>query len=213
MDPIVAWGFANAVGCALLASQEIACWRDSRSSPVVPIPLPAGEFIALEVANGIVCGLRYDGTVSCGHGSCSCVGGPNFDECPESEGNWCDEGVSDLPGPFVEISVGDGICGRGESGQVSCWSRTGIEFDVEPPAGAFVRVGVGVKNACGILTDGNIVCWGGENEWNENDFEPGEYTKLSVGWHRTCALRTDGRITCCGGHVKDPITGEFIPPP
>jgi hypothetical protein len=203
--------FSWILGASLAVDGTIEVW------PVYgeyDFPVPSGTFTEVSAGGTLLCGVRTDGVVICAHRECACTDGPFFDECRPSVGNWCDSGESELDGTYVEVASGaTGVCARTASGDVSCWTYTGFPYSVATPPGVFTQIDFGRFNACGILTDGSIVCWGGENKWNENDFEPGQYTKLSVGWGRTCALRTDGHITCCGGHVKDPITGEFIPPP
>jgi hypothetical protein len=211
--PVSNFQFRYLVGCAVGADAQLQCWHPYTS---LDAEVPQGPVVSFGVGLGAICVVRSDGSASCWHNECGCLGGPNNDECPPHAGGWCDFGVSDLDGSYVEIATGspERVCARNADGDVFCW-KLGLQSEGPPDTGQpFKSIEVGLRHACGILEDNSVVCWGGNNAWNQQDIPPGEYVDLTIGEFNTCAIRTDGRIVCCGRVSDDPNTDlPPFPPP
>lgn len=114
----------------------IACWGDA--SPVGNM-LPAGTFTSFSDEYLVPCGIRTDGTITCGSNS-----------------------YTPPTGTFTAISVGfDLACAVATSGTMACWTFPCLDAGpVTPPPGPYVSVSVGAHIGCGVRTDQAIACWG-----------------------------------------------------
>jgi hypothetical protein len=114
----------------------IACWGDP--SPVGSM-LPAGTFTSFSDEYLVPCGIRTDGTITCGSNS-----------------------YTPPTGTFTAISVGfDLACAVATNGTMACWTFPCLDAGpVTSPSGRYVSVSVGAHIGCGVRTDGAIDCWG-----------------------------------------------------
>ena len=118
------------------------------------------EFTAVSAGEGISCGLRTDGTVTCW----------------TSRGRWSSAGsdrlvrlydpMAKMPaGEFPALSAGVCYsCWLRTDRTVTCWGRNDFG-QAEAPAGEFTAVSAGRFHSCGLRTDGTITCWGDPTGW------------------------------------------------
>lgn len=114
----------------------IACWGNA--SPAWNM-LPATTFTSFSDDYIVPCGIRTDGTITCGNAS-----------------------YTPPTGTFTAISVGfDLACAVATNGTMACWTFPCLDAGpVTPPPGPYVSVSVGAHMGCGVRTDGAIACWG-----------------------------------------------------
>lgn len=131
---------ASREACAVSAEGEIRCWAlpeaplpagvawwGRRDAPAVVSP-PAGPHRLVRIVDGAGCALRRDGEVAC----------------------WGFRGlVASPPGPFVDLSLGDGVCALRQEGLIQCW---GGRARAQPGLYA------GLEGSCGLTAEGALVC-------------------------------------------------------
>ncbi len=200
--------------CGLRAQGEAECWFWSEPFPRGSIfrdrareiyriewtgppstEAPGGEFVAVEAAHEVACGLRPGGMVEC----------------------WGPNPLASVPPPggeFVSVSVGlEHVCGVRPDAGVECWGlsrkRMGALF---LPGGKFTAMAVGSNSMCGLRPGGAVECWGnGYNSgyrwtssgWVTPELTPpeGKFKALSTGGGGdVCGLRPGGEVECWGNY-------------
>jgi hypothetical protein len=154
--------------CALLPTDDAACWGTDRTGVTSP---PPGPFRALAAGEDHACGLRPDGTVTCwGH--------------EEDARPWADE-----PGPFVAVSAGaHRTCALAADGSVRCHGGAG-----QLPEADYVQVAVGkgqldgTAPVCGVTREGAVRC--APDDLLPGFTPDGPVTAVAVGGHFACAVR------------------------
>lgn len=111
-------------------------------------------------------------------------------------------------------TLGGIACGlRPDGGELHCWwTRTPLG-ELEPPAGEFKEVSVGIEHACAIRAGGELECWGIDPENAKVSPPAGEFLSVDAGWdgdvHEpggdalndggfSCGLRADAVVECWG---------------
>ena len=145
--------------CAVRADSELVCWSPWSSSAIDSYgsAAPQGDgYAAVSVGSGHACALRTDGSISC-------WGQPYVEAASPTSGRFVDisagandsmcavredgelicwmpdrEGVQELGGGFVDVSVGAEVCAVRTDATAWCWGGFGV-FPSRPPQGAFVK--------------------------------------------------------------------------
>ena len=171
----VALAVGDDVSCILLASGQVRCWGNNKStkfSPsavtqtakplTVPLPLPAR---LLRARGYQICALLVDGTVQCW--------GQWLPEPKDPAARWSPVLVTS---DAIDLTVGAGhACALHRNGTVSCWglNRAGDLGDgtnISRPVAALVSglanvVHIGADDqTCALVRDGTLWCWGEEEQ-------------------------------------------------
>jgi hypothetical protein len=160
--------------CGRDGAGAVRCWGEGEQEPPPDAPFVVA-MQRLTCGVGVVCGVDGDDEFVCWH--------------PDSA-------VSFAPAPVsvVDLDIRHHACGITELRELVCW---GDAPEVNPPAGQFKAVGVGLDFTCALTLAGEVRCWG-DDEWAVLDAPPGHFTRLAVGRSHSCALREDGRVLCWG---------------
>ena len=204
-----------AVSCGVTKANNIRCWGNLRSGPVI-----AEGFVDVAVGKGHTCGLKTDGTVHCWGTSLR-----NRLEIP----------TTDDETPLVLSTIdahGNGYhtCGIRESDDSAVcwgWDFSGTSSGMSDDPGAFTYdysedtfsdLSAGNDYTCGVLSQTrDIRCWGGYNDLNSavvpNEHIDTEFKSVHPGsGFFTCALTVAGEAVCWGrdttGVVTDLPDGE-----
>jgi alpha-tubulin suppressor-like RCC1 family protein len=151
----------------------------SPPEPTVPHTAASLRWVTAEAGDGLSCGLRSDGSVSC----------------------WGDCYVEVPTEPMIQISVGiESACGLDREGELVCWCCSREEVcESPPPAGPFDRVEVGSFWACARSADtGVLTCFGGARREIVGELPQGLVTDFAVEDEKACAVQEDGTIACWG---------------
>lgn len=218
--------------CAVRADTTALCWDPSSGDvfgtgadggTMVGFATPPGSYLAVSVGYAGVCGLLFDGTVTC-WGPCSNVElppagrfasisfGSSWACGVKSDGtvacwNECSApGIPQAPdGKYISVSVGvNAACGVKDDGTLACWGNGAA---TSPPAGTFLSVSTGSDYACGVKTDGTLACWG-DNSYGRATPPSGTFASISAGYEFGCGVRSNGSLACWGNNAS----GEATPP-
>ena len=78
-----------------------------------------------------------------------------------------------------------------------------------PPAGTFVALAAGNRNACAIRTDGTLACWG-EKDTRLDPPPAGTFEALAADYQYYCGIRTDGTVACWGSSFYAAVPPDGI---
>ncbi|MFT4626860.1 MAG: hypothetical protein ACI8PZ_005541 [Myxococcota bacterium] len=232
------------IACAVHETGALACWGDDTFDGGMLAAVPAGDFVAVDVAELFACAL--DGT-----GAVTCWGALD----------WVDGDLSTVPPPtepLATVRAGSYIaCGLTQTGTVACWgadeefppnqpdldllddapqgqpatdvdafryagcmldldgalacwgAELGSESDTgiagRPPAGRFVDLSLGHRQACAVDDGGRLHCWG----VGATTPPAGDHVQVSAGYDHGCAVKTDGSVVCWG---EDDAGETWVPP-
>ena len=99
-----------------------------------------------------------------------------------------------------------------ESGELSCWGRTG-GGPARVPAGRYQALSVGGAHACALSEAGAIDCWD-RNNVGQTEAPEGRFIQLSAGRDHSCAVREDAALVCWGGDLfyGTPLARDYVAP-
>ena len=130
----------------------------------------------------------------------------------------------------VDIAGGQfASCAVLSTGDIACWGNNG-SGDIAPPqtnvifpaptildaGGAkFVRVSVGILNACAVSNDGHVWCWGFDDDGEDGHYTDGglqdevvaqavgldSAVDVAAGYEASCAVKSDGSLWCWGVNI------------
>ena len=206
--------------CALLVSNEVACWGYGYGNTPVRVSVPS-DTVTIANYGSSRCLLRESGTVSCwgGNGSGQLGLGNTTDQSSPTQ----------VPGLLNvdNITAGAGFfCAHKGDNSVVCWGYNGqgqlgngdttdqsSPTPVPPPAmtGPYVSVHGGSGFTCALTNSGQIACWGdndykqlGDNDTTNDSTSaktiPGVSGAigLTMGTASACAVLADRTLKCWG---------------
>lgn len=205
--------------CALLVSNEVACWGYGSGNTPVRVSVPS-DTVTIANYSSSRCLLRESGTVSCwgGNGSGQLGLGNTTDQSSPTQV----PGLSNVD----NISAGAGyFCAHKGDNSVLCWGYNsqgqlgnGNTTDQTSPAlvpppgmtGPYVSVHAGLEFTCALTNTGQVACWGDNGYKQLGDGTTTDRTSaqtipgisgaigLTMGTSSACAVMSDKTLKCWG---------------
>ncbi len=113
----------------------------------------------------------------------------------------------------VEAGWGSFSCKIFQGGELHCSGGRTPLGELEPPAGEFSEVSVGIEHACALRLTGGLACWGIDPASAKVSPPAGEFVSVDAGWDGdvhlpegdplddgglSCGLRVDAVVECWG---------------
>lgn len=209
---------------------------DDRGNDAAVDALPPGDWIAIETATRISCGIRSDRSLWCwGTDASGALGieGAVDAQRPTRVGTATWHQISMKDQSVCGIQDGDGSLwcwGRNDTAQLGLPADTLVHAPTRVGVARWSSVSAGTYHACGIQEDGTLWCWGanhtgqlgaGTITTNRPDPAPvtvgGPWASVAAGADHTCAIKGDGTLWCWGanytGQLGQPLVQFQTPEP